>query len=437
MKIQYRRHHGSVLVVLLVLTVVMGFTLGSYLQMVSNQNLSVMRSMAWNNAIAVAEAGIEEAMAHLNANTTNRVLDAWVHSGTNVIKEKTFNGSKYKVYVNKDVDPPQIISEGYVVNPVTGKFLDTPRIVRVGTTNDARFAKGLVAKGQIDLSGNNIKTDSFDSTDPAYSTNGRYDAAKNKDGGDIATNSSVVDSLNVWNAEIYGKASTGPGGNIKIGVNGAVGGKAWHAAGNTGIQPGWSTDDMNVYFPDAKAPFSGGALTPLAETISGSNYEHVLYTGNYQLPSINYSGGNKMLVRGDATLLVTGDISMTGLSQIIIATNASLRLYVSGAVARIGGNGILNNSGKALNFSYVGLNSNKQVNMEGNAAFVGTIYAPQAALSLGGGGSTTYDFVGASVSNSVKMNGHYNFHYDESLKIWGPRRGYTIISWSENTFEEL
>ena len=69
--------------------------------------------------------------------------------------------------------------------------------------------------------------------------------------------------------------------------------------------------------------------------------------------------------------------------------------------------------------------------LSANAAFVGCIYCPNAAFTLGGGGNNAYDFVGASVSNTVKLNGHFKFHYDENLRRIGPGRGYIATSWLE------
>ena len=62
-----------------------------------------------------------------------------------------------------------------------------------------------------------------------------------------------------------------------------------------------------------------------------------------------------------------------------------------------------------------GLPSLTSISFGGNAAFTGTIYAPEADFSFGGGGNNTYDYVGSLVTNSCKLNGHANFHYDESL----------------------
>lgn len=433
------RSKGSVLVIILVLLILAGTTLASYLRLVSNQNSSINRSLLWNTALPVAEGGIEEALAHLNRNTTNRAVDNWQVMGTNVYRVRSNGLNKVEIYINKDIDPPRVMAKGYVFDTRANKFFDMPRTIVVGTTNDSLFAKGMVAKGQIDLAGNNIKTDSFDSSDPAYNTGGRYDSTKNKDNGDVATNSSVIDSLNVWNADIFGSASTGPGGTVRIGPNGSVGDKAWHAAGKKGIQAGHARDDMNVEFPDVKVPFSGGASSVVPGSYLGTNYAVVVGTGNYQTTSLALTGngGNAtMLVTGTAAVYVSGDVSLTGQSKIIIAPGAHLDLYVGGS-ASFGGNGVLNLNSSAFAFGYWGLNSNTSVSLSGNASFTGTFYAPYAAVTLGGGGNNTYDFVGALVASSIKLNGHYNFHYDEALGKFGPRRGYTIISWNETTSWDL
>ena len=425
------------LTIVLVIVVLTGMTLASYLDLVSNQNRSIQRSLAWNTGVPIAEAGIEEALAHLNKNGTNRIGDGWelAADGTNVWRERFIGDSKFQVYVNAFTEPPAVLARGYVPNPNGGGLLPTPRTIVVTTVNAALFAKGIVAKGQIDLAGNNIRSDSYDSMDPNHSTGGRYDAAKSKDKGDIATNSAVIDSLNVWNAEIYGKASTGPGGTVKIGSNGSVGSKAWVDGGNKGIEPGWSTDDMNVEFPDVEVPFSAGwSVLPVA----GGYTVGALGSGNYEMHSLIMGGTSKMVITNDVVLYVKGGIHISGGACIEILPGASLQLYMGGSSAIIGGNGIMNHNSSALSFSYWGLNSNTSVSMSGNASFTGTLYAPNAMMTLGGGGSSTYDFAGAVVAKQVKMNGHYQFHYDEALGNFGPRRGYTIVSWNEsNGWEAL
>jgi len=52
---------------------------------------------------------------------------------------------------------------------------------------------------------------------------------------------------------------------------------------------------------------------------------------------------------------------------------------------------------------------------------------PGAYFKLGGGGNNTYDFVGAAVVGSMKLNGYFHFHYDESVKLC-PQAPQTVTS---------
>ena len=59
--------------------------------------------------------------------------------------------------------------------------------------------------------------------------------------------------------------------------------------------------------------------------------------------------------------------------------------------------------------------------LSGNDVFLGSIYAPSADLTMSGGGNPTpLDFQGACAVNTIGMNGHFNFHFDENLKRKGP-----------------
>jgi hypothetical protein len=302
--------------------------------------------------------------------------------------------------------------------------------VRIETVGGALHAKGMVAKGQINLNGNHVLTDSFNSMDPNHSEGGLYPSgnlAKTKDNGDVATNSGLIDSLNVGNADIKGRVATGPGGSVAIGPNGTVGDKNWVESGLTGIQPGYVQDDMNVEFFRVSVPFTSGYTIPVADTVEGVGYDYVLTNGNFLLSQF----GGRALITGDAVLHVTDSLSFSGNDFLEIAPNASLKIFMSGASANFAGNATWNEGGSALQLQYWGLPSNTSVSISGNGAFTGTIYAPSADLTLNGGGKDNYDFVGASISSTVKMNGKVQFHYDEALREYGPRRDYVVTSWNE------
>jgi hypothetical protein len=429
MNINFRYQSGSILMVTLITTVILGFTLASCLHLIRTQNLSVMRSQQWNRAIPVLEAGIEEAMTHLSYNQNGHLSgNGWEEIGGAYRKERKLDDSKYVVTITPGANPV-ILSQGYVPAPLGNHFMEPPRTVRVVLTKTPTFTKAMAARGQIDLNGFGIRTDSFISSDPNYSTNGRYDPAKARDNGNVATNSGVVDSLNVGNAKIYGRASTGPGGGVTLGPHGVIGSKEWHGGGNNGIEPGWFADDMNVHFPDAAPPFTGGAFIPPGGLINGIQYKYILTSGNWQLSALQLTGSEKLLVLGDAVLYVTGQVSTSGQSAIVISPDSELRLYVGGPSASIGGNGIETPSVKA--FQYYGLPTNTSLSISGNSEFSGAFYAPQAHLHLGGGGNNEYHFSGSIVAGSVKMNGRFNFHFDEDLENSTPVEMYVVQSWNE------
>jgi len=261
---------------------------------------------------------------------------------------------------------------------------------------------------------------------------------KTKATGDVVTDDTIINSLNVGNAKIKGQVKTGPKGTISIGPNGSVGDRAWVEGGNTGIQDGHSADDMNVLFPSVVLPSTTWLPASLTSgngsnaRVNGVLYDYIILTsGDYSIPSL--SGGLYIGSNVTVRLKITGTVNITGSSdEIHLAYGSTLKIYMTAANFSLSGNGVVNENGNASSFYYFGLPSNTSVTFDGNASFTGAIYAPQAAFALGGGGSSTYDFIGASVSRTVKMNGHFKFHYDENLRRNGYGRGYIPTNWKES-----
>jgi len=225
------REQGNTLLLTIVVTGLIGFLLAAYLTLVQSQNGANVRSQSWNSALPVVESGIEEALAHLNSyGLTNGPLDrdGWTPAGSGAYSmTRSMGDGFYNVKISNYTpgnpsNAPTIESKGYVVMPLVlaaaenallaSSTIINPALnylgrgVRVQTRPDFIFTKGMVAKKSIDLNGNSIYSDSFDSTDPLYSTNGTYNSGRSKDNGDIAVNSSLTNSLNVGDAEItYGR----------------------------------------------------------------------------------------------------------------------------------------------------------------------------------------------------------------------------------------
>jgi hypothetical protein len=291
-----------------------------------------------------------------------------------------------------------------------------------GVGRDPLFKYGLTTKGRIDFNSDNLRIDSFDSNDPNTTTDGHYDLAKARDHGNVATQSTITNLLNIGNSKIYGRVSTGPHAAVFINTNGSVGDMAWHAAGNLGIEPGFVTDDMNALFPDVTVPFAnGGYLTaPSArsQTINGVTYSQVFNSGAFKLTNITLSAKSKVLINGDVSIWLQEDFSMTGQSQVDFATGARLAIY-AGFVCHIGGNGFRNN-GDASSCIIYGLPGCTQISVSGSGFFTGCIYARNADLMMSGGTTAPYEFAGATITKSATLVGYLNFHYDENLQRVGP-----------------
>src|SRR5439155_5446734 len=77
MKIRRAKERGMVLVTTVVITALVGIALGSYLMWASNHVNISKRSTAWNQAIPVLEAGIEEALSQLYFFPEQRNSNGW------------------------------------------------------------------------------------------------------------------------------------------------------------------------------------------------------------------------------------------------------------------------------------------------------------------------------------------------------------------------
>ena len=413
------RELGSVLMIVLFTSMAIGIVLASVLTLVSSRYKLSLRSLGWNAALPVAEAGLEEALSHLHTDSNNPTANGWtattmsghpVHTKTRFLPD----GSYYYVAIHKASSTnPVVYSSGFTPSPLEANQYIS-RLIEVDASNPWNlFTKAIAATGSITLNGTTPEVDSFDSRI------GGYDTTTNRHAnGGLATDSMASGAIAIGNGNVYGTVATGPGGTVALGPNGSVGDEAWHA-GYDGVQPGWTNDTMNVAFP-TNAPPRGGPFAAPAVT------EGVMYLGNgtSQLSSFHESGNSTpIVVTGHATLYVTGDFSLAGQSQVIIKPGASLTLIIGGSASLAGG-GVVNGTGNAANFSLVGLSSNTEITYTGTSEFVGTVNAPQAAFKLAG----TVDAYGAAVVGSAVIDGGIRFHYDESL---AKATGFVVTYWKE------
>jgi hypothetical protein len=412
---------GSVLMVALFVSGLTGIALISYLTLLSTEVKLTGRSQVWNTALPLVEAGIEEAMAHITSSTNAWNTDGWTGTQWNVQLQRSLGDGYYVVAVTNQTTPPQItpviVSRGYVHAPVSTGYIS--RAVRVILVNVPLSGPGLASKTTIDLNGNKLTVDSFDSGDPNYSDiNGMYLAAKQKDGVQVASAAGFAGVVDVGGADVFGKVATAPGGSVDALKNATIGSLAFHAASKTGIEPGWTSDDADITFSPIVAPISGAAPTFVGTVM-------VLSNGVYEVGALN----GAIQVNGDATLIVRTSFTSKG-KGITIAPGAKLDIYNYADKAVFSGSGLNTTSGsRATNLRYYGMPSNTEVDFNGGCSFVGVIYAPDAAMYCNGGGGSV-NIVGSTATYSVKMGGSYNFHFDEAL-LREAQTGWVIRDWTE------
>lgn len=418
---------GSALVAALIMSAVIGIVVCSFLVLIADRNYITQRSLAWNTGIPVLEAGIEEAFTHLH-NDGSLTANGWMLGGTNatVVYTKTRNFTNNSTYCmmtisNVSANGADIYSQGFVPSPTGSGYIS--RTVQVRTTNSAIFTKAISAKGIIQFSGGSM-VDSFNSSNPLYSTNGMYIASKHEANGGVVTDSSANPAISISSGKIDGKTATGPLGTVTTSGSGAIGDLAW----TTGIEPGYTNNTMNVTYQDQSAP-PGSALwlLPPNGVVGTTNCQYVLGNNSYKLSSLTISqsgSGQPVIVTGNATLYITGDLTVQGSGYIYIMPGASLNLYVGGSTTTLSGSGVENGAGNAANFSYHGLPTNTSITYSGSSGFFGTLDAPEANFTLSGSAA----FVGAAIVNTFNDSGGAAVHYDEAL---GGNGGLKLISYKE------
>jgi hypothetical protein len=428
-----------VLVTAIVMTAVMAVILASYLTLLGSRNRITMRSQAWNEALPLLEAGIEEAFTHLkdDSSLTNNGWDA-LNINSNLVYQKrrdfTNSGAYFVTTISNASVSPAIYSQGYVPAPLGTGYIS--RLVLVTTAQTGLFSRAITTRGAQTYSGD-FQVNSFDSGDPNYSTNGLYVSNRFKANGDLASMSAVSNqSIRVAGSLIYGRISYPAGGGYTIG-SGEVGDVAFVSNPlNTGkIESGYSNNTLNISVPDAPPPPTDPTYWAAPQQnytwTNGVTYAYVLSNGNYTVGSATLKG--TILVLGNARLYIasTGRVQFGSHDIIKIPVGGHLDMYNASTIDAVFP-GIINDSGLAPNFTYWGMNTTagSKVTLTGNGQFAGSVYAPYQDVVLTGGSSNLpRDMIGAIVANSVVSSGHFYLSYDE--RLGGGGGNLTLASYTE------
>ena len=298
---------------------------------------------------------------------------------------------------------------------------DNAGFYRASRTPLPLFAYAVAARGNININGLGLLTDSFNSSDTNLSTDGQYDFTKTSTNGNVACVSGIV---NIGNHYMDGSLYLGPTGTNNSSTNQIV---------------GEIYTNFNVQFPDVVLPATDANGYPIvwqpAPTITNTTYKKPIYIHDFTTANNNgyYTVGDSDAITVETGVMVTLWVTASNYAPASITieggtTNSgTLVMYQSSGNATLAGNSFGGPIGnRPQNFVYFGLPgvngvlvsyvSGGLTNIE-----VGTIYAPDAAAIISAGGSVN-GFSGSCVAHDVHINGHFTFHYDESLLTSGPFR---------------
>lgn len=290
------------------------------------------------------------------------------------------------------------------------------------------FDQAIMSVGALNLNDSNIIMDSYDSRDATKSTAGLYDPAKRQQHGNIATNGNLI---NAGNAHIYGDVSTNAG----------------TVTGSTNIMP---PGQMRTDFYQEPIPVgtpNWPSVNPLPMIVSRTtNLPASAVEGapasRYVLSSVILSGSDTLSFTGNAQgtptfieIYVTGEISATGNSEIIVQPGVRAKIYFTGN-CKVTGNGLVNMNNQPGDLLMYGItppnSSPRLVEIGGNGYLSAAVYAPDFDVDIHNGGTRGTVF-GSFVGKTVKMSGVTDLHYDEALSASGAINNYKIVSWFEDT----
>lgn len=420
---------------------------GAHLLTRSSQEVQLAtRSYYMSAAMSLAEAGAEDAIwsannTYFNANYFSSTY-GWstATDGTGALIKTVTTGltlaqgtGEIRVRIdNATSGTPVIYALGVVRLP------NQPLIVkqlRVSLVRRALWPNAVVAKGNVTFKGNQVAVDAYDSAvGPWHATTNRIDK------GTVATNVASTGGLSINNADIYGAVATG-GSQPIVGASGSI--RSATTPSGVAVDPSLIRTDFNYNILDTILPSATPTALPAivaAMTLPAAGHSPAP-NGRYVYTTSGIDLNNVVLtISGPVDLIVTSNVRVTGGSGGVVVTSggtSSLHMYVGGDLD-LSGQGGINYTNSPTNMMFYGTRSSaaaatsglQNFSLSGNSAYTGVVYAPNAAITLGGGGSTGI-FNGAVIGSTVLFNGNYQFHYDVQLMTFLSDQSFRATSWIE------
>src|SRR5262249_17193821 len=141
---------------------------------------------------------------------------------------------------------------------------------------------------------------------------------------------------------------------------------------------------LNTEFPDISAPNPNWLPAQTANlTVDGVTYTYAFpNSGDYSLSSS--SGGIYVGPGANVRLKIAANFNADSIRVAGTNRSGNLKLYMFGASFTLSGDATVDN-GNPANFNYFGLPANTAITFSTNSLFDGTIYAPEADVTINTG----------------------------------------------------
>ncbi len=461
----FRHQSGSAIVTVLAILAVTFIVVGSALFEASKRFRTSNESSRWAQAGQAAEAGVEVAM--VGAQKDSWAADGWsaapgspgatpvtktisLDSGvpatgpisTSVSVDKVTMGSSQWLRIRSKgmaqlagagragIDRRDILLRKLSVRAdrSTGSAMAAPQAIRTievlaQPNTKSPFVRALLLNKRFNMSGGGW-IDSFDSSNPAKSTNGLYDVNKRQSNGNVGVND-TEGSSDLKDTFVYGSvAYSGPA-----------------ISGTTNVQGPISTP-----FSEPVAPVLAPIWTSFNATPSVINNSTTLTGGpqsspvRYKVSSLTVSGGKVLTIAPHAAgqesyveVWVTGSFTTSGSGYILQQPGVHVTYHIQGDVT-VSGSSFNNQSNIAanniINVVTPASGVNQKVTVSGGGTFIGAINAPGAAFTVSGSSNLSGSFIG----KNIVISGGASVHYDEALAKFnggGGSSSWRVASWVE------
>jgi len=371
-----------------------------------------MKSRSWRVALALTSWSLLLTPLGL-LSAQDPCLNLGVPVWTNNQIQFTFSGESgvtYNIESSADLQnwsPVATNSDPAVMRVITLDASAQANFYRIARAGISKVAAGFTFKQGVSFKGKSITVDAYNSSDTNGFPNGLWNSTNAFAGGNVAALGGVLD---VGDARIHGRLLLAPAASFSIGPSGLVGDMPANWPAQSGIEgPEWVCNKFEAEMPDVVSPYNSGLIPTQG---SGTN-SFVLSSGSYYANG-DFSSSQNLQISGITTFYVTGSFSA---GTITIAPGGLLKLYVGQAagssVSTTFGN--IYYTGNNYDFQFFGLPSCTALNMSGNNGFLGTVYAPEAVLTVSAAGNAAFEYQGGCFANSLVLSGPVNLHSDRNL----------------------